>query len=93
MDELEAQVRRGGGNGGGGYNSGLLPKINVTHFIQMVDNKLHYFHSCGLYNYKINACRPSTRKPGHKAESTVTNRLGVATAVPAALLDLGIKMK
>ena len=59
----------------------------------MMGNKLHYFQSCGLCNHKGSACRTSTRKPGHKSEATVTNRLGVATAVPTALSSLGLKIK
>ena len=42
VGELEAQVRRGGG--GGGYNSGPLPKLTFVLFVNMVDNRLHYCH-------------------------------------------------
>ena len=95
VDKLEAQVRRGGDNGGsgGGYDSGRLPKFTFAQFIQIVDNKLHYCHSCGLCNHKISAYRLSTRKPWHKVEATVTNRLGRSMAVLAALSALGLKMK
>ena len=51
VGKLESQVRRGTSNGGGGtsgYNSGQLPKLTFAQFIQMVGNKLHYCHSCGL---------------------------------------------
>ena len=86
---------RDGSNGsdGGKKTSGPLPKLNFAQFIQMVYNKLHYCHPYVLCNNKINACRTSTRKQGHKEESKVTNRIGGATAVPAALSALGLKMK
>ena len=94
--KLEAPVRRSGSNDGGsgsGHNSGPLPKLTFAQFIHMVRNNLHYCHFCRLCNHKNSACIPSTRKPGHKSEATVTNRLGGTTAVPTSLSDLGLKIK
>ena len=45
VGKLEAQVRRGNSNDGGGtsgYSSGPLPKLTFAQHILMMGNKLHY---------------------------------------------------
>ena len=90
IEKFEAQVTGGGGGGGGGNH---LPSVKFVQLLKLIGQRLHYFHSCGIFTHSSYRCIPAKRKTGHKVAATATNCLNGSVSIPAELAALGLKFK